>query len=126
MPTQLHGIVEQNDHTAVAVRSGPAGPASGDLVFQHKKHGWGSAQFLTGAWYKSDGTNSACAIVILRTHAYAANPLTYKGPDPIDFCLQGTLSLFIGDGPVPMRPMGATTYDSGPRCIVGYAPHLSI
>jgi len=87
---------------AIVVRRGESGPASGALVFQHKSNGWASAEFLSAAWYGSLGVNSARAIAILQSHAFADNPLTYKGPRPIDFCLQGTLPLFFADGAIPM------------------------
>jgi hypothetical protein len=47
------------------------------------------------------------------------NPLQEKCKLVPDFCLQGMLPHWLADGPLPMRMMGATTYDSGGRCYFG-------
>ena len=72
---QTRGIVQENVHTAVALRkgkqtSGPQFSRSDDIIYKSKKQDtWAEAHFMNSFWFESDGIATARACV-LPTHSF--------------------------------------------------------
>ena len=105
----IRGTFKEWTHTPVGfihdIQQNPNRKTKG-LIFQTKHYSWAIASLLTPHWWSSDEKNP------LRDKCTLATKAPY-------FCLQGMQLHWLTDGPLPMRMMGATQYDSGGRCYVG-------